>query len=350
MRRMWLGNPQPIVKLLFTVTLVDSRLKMDEAREHFGFLLMPDFPLAPVASAVDVLALANYVSEEQLYRWCTLSLDSPSVAAMNGFHTLADHKIANAPPLDAIVVCCGIGGSGYATPEILSWLRDRHVRGVKIGAISTGSWLLARAGLLDGRRCTVHWEDLAAFRETFPDLRATSEIFEVDGRIFTCSGGSAAIDMFLSFVAVRHGSDLAAAVSEQLVHGPLRSDHTSQRLEVRERTGLTHQTLLAAVGLMESNLEAPIPMGEIAKTVGVSSRHLERLFRKHLGRTPQLYYRELRLRRAQALLRSTAMPVSEVAFAFGFSTSSYFAKCYLDFFGRLPASERTRPAISQISP
>ena len=315
---------------------------MDDALEHFGFLLLQDFPLAPVASAVDVLALTNYVSERQLYRWCTLSFDSSSVSAMNGFRTIADHRLTEAPALDSIVVCCGIGGSRYDTPEILSWLRDRHIRGAKIGAISTGSWLLARAGLLGGRRCTVHWEDLAAFRETFPDLRATSEIFEVDGRTFTCSGGSAAIDMFLSFVAVRHGLALAAAVSEQLVHGPIRSDNTSQRSEARDRIGLTNQTLVEAIDLMESTLEAPLPQSEIARRVTVSPRHLERLFRNHLGRTPQLFYRELRLRRAQALLRSTAMPVSEVAFALGFSTSSYFAKCYFELFGRPPASERSR--------
>ena len=315
---------------------------MDEAPEHFGFLLVQDFPLAPVAAAVDVLALANYVSERQLYRWCTLSFDSPSVAAMNGFQTIADHRLVEAPPLDTIVVCCGFGGSRHDAPEILNWLRDRHIRGAKIGAISTGSWLLARAGLLQGRRCTVHWEDLAAFRETFPDLRATSEIFEVDGRTFTCSGGSAAIDMLLSFVTVRHGLALATAVSEQLVHGPIRSNATSQRPEARDRIGLTNRTLAGAIDLMENNLEAPLPQSEIARRLTVSPRHLERLFRSHLGRTPQLFYRELRLRRAQELLRSTTMPVSEVAFALGFSTSSYFAKCYSELFSRPPASERSR--------
>ncbi len=323
---------------------------MNEVPEGFGFLLLPDYPLAPLASAVDVLTMANYVSDRPLYRWSTLSADTATVTAANGFRLLVDHSIADAPALSAIVVCCGIGGSRFRSAEIPRWLRERYVRGARLGAISTGSWLLARAGLLEGRRCTVHWEDLQAFRETFPDLRATSEIFEVDGRLFTCSGGTAAADMFLSFVALRHGFALATAVAEQLIHGAARSGRTSQRPDVPERTGLTNRTLVAAIDLMDRHLEPPLPQGEIAARLGTSSRQLERLFRKHLGRTPQLYYRELRLRRAQAMLRATALPVSEIAFAFGFSTSSYFSKCYADLFGRLPSEERSKPWAPPLPP
>ena len=321
---------------------------MSEAPERFGFLLLPDYPLAALAAAVDVLALANYVRERPLYRWCSLSLEAPVVAAMNGFRTLVDHPISEAPSLDSIVVCGGLGASRHEAPGLSNWLRARYVRGARVGAISTGSWLLARAGLLDQRRCTVHWEDLPAFRESYPDLRVTSEIFEVEGRLFTCSGGSAATDMFLSFLALRHGLPLAVAVSEQLVHGPPRSERTSQRLALAERTGLTNRTLIAAIQLMEARTETPLKQAEIAAALGVSSRHLERLFRQHLGLTPQLYYRELRLRQARSLLRSTALPVSEVAAAYGFSTSSYFAKCYFDLFGRRPAGERQRAGVGSL--
>ena len=313
---------------------------MDEAPEHFGFLLLPGFPLAPLASAVDVLALANYVSGEQLYAWGTIAEATDEVEAMNGFRSVVDWHIDGAPSLNVITVCCGIGGNQQNSRVTRNWLRNRHLKGASIGAISTGSWLLARAGLLDGKRCTIHWEDLQAFKETFPKLRPTSEIFEIDGRIFTCSGGSAAIDMFLSFVTLRHGVTLATAVAEQLVHGPVRANHTHQRMDLHERIGIIDRNLVAAIELMERHIEAPLAQKRIAESLGVSSRHLERLFRQKLGRTPQLYYRDVRLRHARLLLRSSVLAVSEIAFASGFSSSSYFAKCYHDHFGRLPGQER----------
>ncbi|MBT7614723.1 MAG: GlxA family transcriptional regulator, partial [Rhodospirillaceae bacterium] len=240
------------------------------------------------------------------------------------------------------------GGHRHKTPAVLSWLRERHARGTRVGATSTGSWLLARSGLLHGRRCTVHWEDLDAFRETFPDLRVTSEIFEVDGRIFTCSGGTSIIDLMLSFVATRHGADLATAGSEQLIHGPYRSKSTNQRPGIDERIGITDPMLVKAVATMEAELHSPLPVAQIAKMTGVSSRHLERLFRKHLGQTPQLFYRELRLRQARSLLRSSDLPVSDVAYSLGFSTPSYFAKCYFELFGLLPRDERSRLPLFEV--
>ncbi len=314
---------------------------MDGVTEHFGFILLPGFPLAPVASAVDVLALANYVSEKELYRWHTLALDSDSVTAMNGFRSLVDFSLQSAPSLDSVTLCCGIGGHRFKQPGLLNWLRNQYAAGLKIGAISTGSWVLARAGLLHDKRCTIHWEDLSAFRETYPKLRITDEIFAIDGRIFTCSGGSAATDMFLSFVATAHGLELATAVAEQLVHGRTRPNHMHQRLAVPERIGINNHLLIKAIGLMESHMETPLSQGAIAERLGVSRRHLERLFRSNLGRTPQLYYREIRLNNARTLLRATALSVAEVAFASGFSSASYFAKCYLGQYGKMPTRERT---------
>lgn len=325
-----------------------KRANMEETPEHFGFLLLPGFPLAPLASAVDVLALANYVSGRPLFAWTTFADAETAVEAMNGFRFLVDRTMAEAPDLSVITVCCGIGGSRHESRTIQGWLRNRYVRGAKIGSISTGSWLLAQAGLLDGRRCTIHWEDLHAFRETFPKIRATSEIFEIDSRIFTCSGGTAATDMFLSFVAARHGIALATAVAEQLVHGAARAEHTNQRLRLSERSGITNPMLVGAIELMEIHIEEPLKQNDVAGRLGVSGRHLERLFRKHLGRTPQLHYRDLRLRHARSLLRTTNLSILEVACASGFCASSYFAKCYLDQFGKLPGEERASSKLGSV--
>ncbi len=307
--------------------------------ENFGFLLVSGFPLAAFASAIDVLALANYVSGKTLYRWSTVSVDGDSVEAMNGLNSVADWKIENAPRYDVITVCCGIGAARRRDDGLEEWLRCRHKMGARVGSMSTGSWLLARAGLLDGKRCTIHWEDLESFRESYPNLPATSEIFEIDGRIFTCSGGSAATDLYLSLVAEDHGLELASRVAEQLVRGPARADTTNQRLKLQDRLGIRSPHLASAVALMEQHIEEPLAQSDIARLVGISGRQLERLFHNHLGRTPQLYYREVRLRHAQSLLRKTGLTVMQVASASGFCTASYLAKCYLAHFGHPPNSE-----------
>ena len=298
--------------------------------------------MAALASAVDVLALTNYVKGERLYDWFYLSFDGKPVSAMNGFHTLVDHPVRTASRLDAVVFCCGVGGSRYTPPgPLVTWTREQYARGTRVGAISTGAWGLARMNLLVNRRFTVHWEDREAFCETFPTLVPSREIFEIDGRIFSCSGGAASMDMFLSFVADTHGAATANAVSEQLVHGSIRPDQANQRSDLKERLGTTNQGVIEVVTLMEANIESPLSQREIASRVSLSTRQVERLFRDHLGCTPQRYYRTLRLELVQRLLWSTSLAVREIALATGFCNASYLASCYHRHFGRLPGSERS---------
>ena len=313
---------------------------MGNKTDRFGFLLLPRFPHAAFASAVDALALANYVSGQALFEWKTVADTTIDVPAQNGIRTTIDHRLEDAPDFDTITVCGGIDGSHENSATIRNWLRNRYSKGATIGSISTGSWVLARAGLLQKKRCTVHWEDLNAFREIFPTLNATSEIFEIDGRVFTCSGGSASVDLFLSFIAVRHGMNLAMSVSEQLVHGPARSTHEHQRLELRDRTGISNPILARAAKIMEAHIEHPLSLEKIAQNLGVSGRQVERLFRKYFGQTPRAYYRSIRLTHARSLLRSTDVSIQQVAYATGFCTSSYLSKCYKNEFGHLPSRER----------
>ena len=315
--------------------------------ETFGFLLCPGHPMLPVSAAIDVLALTNYVSGKPLYAWNSLSVETGPVESMNGWRLMADYALKSAPRMSSVVVCCGVNGHTQATPPILAWLREQATRGVRIGAMSTGAWVLAKAGLLKNRRCTVHWEDLTAFREVYPDYETTSELFESDGPIFTCSGGTAVVDLFLTFVATKHGIALANEVAEQILHGTIRTPIEAPLANQTLHLGVTNQAVRQAIGLMEKNLEAPIPVKEIAAAIDLSVRQMERLFRVHMGRTPQLYYRECRLMRAQSLLLRTGLSVSEIALACGFSSSSYLAKCYLHQFGRLPKDERSVPPLTR---
>ena len=192
-------------------------------------------------------------------------------------------------------------------------------------------------GLLDGYRCTVHWENLSGFIEEFPQLEVTSELFEIDRDRFTCSGGIAAFDLMLHVITGQHGFALASAVSDQFIHERIRDKRDRQRMALPARLGIRHPKLLAAIRRMEENLEEPVSRSELARTIRVSSRQLERLFRKYLGRTPTRFYLDLRLDKARQLLQQTDMTVLDVALACGFVSASHFSKCYRERFLRTPA-------------
>ncbi len=316
--------------------------------ERYGFLLCPGHPMLSVSAAIDTLALANYVGQKQLYSWCTISQDAEPAQSMNGLSVQADYTFRDTPPLTSVVVCCGVDGHLQAKPEVMSWLRRLRASGTGVGAVSTGTWVLARAGLLKGRRCTIHWEDRAPFRETFPDLNLTDALFETDGPVFTCSGGTAVVDLALTFVAAAHGIDLANKVAEQLLHDAIRSPAAASALNHQRRLGITNPHVRKAVKIMERNLEDPITLPEIASRVGLSQRHLDRLFHSHLGRSPKRYYLECRLRMARSLVRQTDLSIIETAMACGFSSSSYLAKWYARQFGTTPREERRAFALEHL--
>ena len=169
----------------------------------------------------------------------------------------------------------------------------------------------------------------------------SGELFEIDRKRITCAGGTAAIDMMLHRMWAQHGQDLAVAVSEQLLHDRIRNPGDHQRMALGVRLGVRHPKLLAAIKAMEENLEEPLTRGELADMASLSTRQLERLFRKYMNRSPARYYLELRLNKSRLLLLQTPMPVIDVALACGFVSASHFSKCYRDFFGKTPRQERS---------
>jgi transcriptional regulator GlxA family with amidase domain len=309
-----------------------------------AFLLVPQFSMMSFASAVEPLRSANRMSGSTLYSWHILSPDGAPVAASNGIGLMPSGDISQAAAAAMLVVCAGMGGHRYADAGVLGWLRRLDRQGLVIGGVSLGSYLLARAGLLAGYRSTVHWENLAAFAEEFPDLEVTNELFEIDRNRFTCSGGIAALDLMLDLIARQHGRDLAKAVSEQFIQERIRDRHDRQRMALPARLGVRHPKLLEVVRRMEESAEEPIARARLAAGVGLSSRQLERLFRRYLDRTPTRYYLELRLARARLLLLQTELPVLEVALACGFVSASHFSKCYRDVYGCTPRDQRQADA------
>ncbi len=294
-------------------------------------------------AAIEPLRLANHTKGQKLYHWSLFTVDGKAVTASNGIELQPDGDLQAAAAFDTIVVCSGLDVHLVNDKSLLSWLRRMDRRGASVGAVCTGSHILARAGLLDGYRCTIHWEQLASFAEDFPEIEVTSELFEITGNRFTCSGGTSAIDMMLNAIALQHGHELAAAVADQFMHERIRDRHDHQRMSLPIRLGVRHPKLLSVIEMMEQNLEEPLSRAQLARSAELSTRQLERLFRKYLSRSPARYYLELRLSKARLLLLQTNMSVIDVALACGFVSASHFSKCYRDFFGRTPRRERGLP-------
>ncbi len=313
--------------------------------EVIAFFLVPNFSMIAFASALEPLRIANRLSERDLYRWHVVSKDGGAVRASNGVAVEPELALGDVGPgrriaPHSIALCSGLTAERYADREVFAWLQRNGRQGVEIGALCTGAHVLARAGLLDGYRCTIHWENLPGFGEAFPEIEASADLFEIDRNRFTCSGGTAALDMMLHLIAAQHGADLATRVSEQCLLDRMRGPHDHQRLPLRVRFGVHHPKIIKTIEMMEANLEEPLDQEELARYVGLSRRQLERLFAAHLGRTPARFYLELRLERARRLLYQTDMSIIDVALACGFVSASHFSKCYRQMYGRTPREER----------
>jgi transcriptional regulator GlxA family with amidase domain len=308
-----------------------------------GFLLIPGFALMSYASAVEPLRAANRLAGKTLYQWWHAAPGDKPAIASNGAAVLPDFKFgAEAGSLDLVFVCAGGNPATFNDRRTFAWLRKLASRGVIIGGISGGPVILAKAGLLAGRRCTVHWEHLPALEEDFPDLALTRSLFEFDGDRITCSGGVAGIDMMVALITREHGYELGAAVSDWLLQTHVREGARPQRMDLRFRLGIADDKLLQALKAMEAILETPLSRERLAQRAGVSLRQLERSFQDQLGRGVHEHYLALRLGRSRQLLRETSLSILEVALAAGFASASQFSRAFRRTFGFSPRESRQR--------
>ncbi len=252
----------------------------------YGFFLVPRFAMMAFTSAIEPLRAANLRSGETLYDWRIITRDGRPVASSNGAELVAQAAIGEAGKLDNLVICSGLDAHLFGDRKVFAWLREAAHRGARLGALSDGSFILAKAGLLDGYRCTIHWNCLDAFAETFPEIEASAELYRIDRKRFTCAGGTAAFDMMLNIIEEDYGRALAVAVAEHYMHDRIRSDADRQRISLRLRIGASNPRLLEVIAIMEDNLEQPLTGAELARLSAMSKRQLERLFRRYLGRRP----------------------------------------------------------------
>ena len=306
---------------------------------RFVFLLLDQFTMLSFAGAVEPLRIANQASQKKLYEW-VFAGEGDEVACSNGAVFKLDMGLTDVRRDDVILVCGGVEIQKSTTKPALNWLRKQARHGIIIGGLCTASYTLAKAGLMDGKRATIHWENQDSFAEEFPEVDLTKSVFVIDGKRQSTAGGTSSIDLMLKIIADDHGEELANTVADQLIYASIRTDQDTQRLSVPTRIGVRHPKLSSVIKMMEENIEEPISPSILAQDVGMSTRQLERLFRRYLNRSPKRYYMELRLQKARNLLMQTDMSVINVALACGFASPSHFSKCYRAHYATTPYRER----------
>lgn len=313
---------------------------------HVGFILMPDYSMIAFANAVETLRMANYISRSPLYRWSVISTAEDGAVASNGLSMASGSGAEALADCDMVFVCGGINIRANTDDKVRQLLRQCAAAGAAMGSLCTGSFALASAGLLDGYKCAIHWENLAAISEEFPQVQFSNEVFVLDRGRYTCSGGTAPLHLMLHLVKARHGAKLVMDISEQFIVERLRASSDRQRIPQPECIGPGYQHLTEAAEIMAANIEEPLPLAELAAVIHVSLRQLERLFHRYFSMNPAQYYMNLRLRRAQELLTHSSMPVMQVTVACGFQSASHFCKAYRSLFGHSPSEERRNPATA----
>jgi len=314
-------------------------LNTDKPR-RFVFVLLDQFSLLCFATAIESLRIANRMGGKELYSWMAVGDGGQSVACSAGTSFQLDDDLGELSRDDTIMVCGGINVQDATTKRMLGWLRREARKGLVVGGLCTAAFTLAKAGLLDGKKATIHWENQDSFAEEFEEVDLTKSVFVVDGNRLTTAGGTSSIDLMLKLIADHQGEELANAVADQLIYSSIRTDQDTQRLSVPSRIGVRHPKLSLVIQMMEGNIEEPISPSLLAKDVGMSTRQLERLFRRYLNRSPKRYYMELRLQKARNLLMQTDMSVINVALACGFASPSHFSKCYRAHYETTPYRER----------
>lgn len=316
----------------------------------FAFLMIDEMSMMSLASATEPLRSANRLLGREAFRWELCSLDGAPVIASNGVPFSARPVDRAIDSCHALFVCGGVRvDPGNERPYLAALRRATH-RGLAIGALSTASYLLARAGLLQGYRCTIHWENRIAFEDDFPDLTPTGTLYEIDRNRLTCSGGTAAMDMMLHIIADRHGPDLARGVANQFHHERIREANEDQQGGRLQQIGALPQPMQRAIRLMQANMETPLQMDDLAKRIGLSSRQMERQFRANLGMTPARYYLSLRIDRAREMLLYSEQPVIDIAIAAGFASTSHFSKWFREFYQLRPSELRDKARRARVPP
>lgn len=295
------------------------------------------------AMAMETVRVANRMAGQRLFQTVVCSEGGVSVKDSLGAEFPIDHGLEKVSRDDTVFIVCGDEARTVGTPPVLQWIRKAARQGCDIGGLYTGVWLMAQAGLMDDRHATLHWEHRTSFAEEFPDIELSEYTYVSMRNRYSTSGGTSVIDLMLHLISEKASPELGALVADQLMYTNIRVLQHSAKMQVAERIGMRHPKLSEILALMETNLEEPLRPGDLAKTVNISTRQLERLFRRYLSATPKKYYMDMRLQRAQHLLLQTSMSVTEVSVACGFNAPSHFSRLFRQRYGMSPHKLRAEP-------
>ena len=306
---------------------------------RFGILILPEFGMLSYASVVDVLKQTrDYLSRDSI-DWYTLGREDGPIAASNGLRVLPNRRYTDDEIYDYVIVIGLVGAANFSDEKTLSWIRKQHSHGAIVCATGAAMWLLAKSGLLVGRRCTVHWRDVDAFREVYPDILVSSELLVQDERILTCSGARTASDMVYHILGAHFGADVVERVQEILFHERLRGPHELQRPD-QERMQLFQPAYYRLLKSIDDEIGSQVSIGALCGRLNLCQRTAERVFREHLNISPKQYQLEQRLTRAANLLNSTNLPLAEIAEATGFCSTSSLSTSFKRKFGVSPIRYR----------
>ena len=320
---------------------------------RFGFVLVPEFPMYALIPAIEALRVANQNKGRKLYSWHLFSVDGKPVKAGNGMAVPVEAAIADVPWFPTVFVCACNHPTHHINKRLLNWLRRLARHGAVLGAVDTGAFALAEAGLLDGYRVTLHWESVTTFRDQYPDIDVSEQLYVIDRDRITCAGGVAALDLMLHLIARRHGPGLAQIVANGFVSQRIRRDAEPQRLSAQHISGDSRSPFTRILHEMEENLETPLTARQLEQRAGISVRALGRILRDRVGESPMRYYLKVRLQAARNALFYSDIPIQDVAASCGFSCPEVFSRSFRSHFGLSPRDFRqqfTREQLRRFRP
>lgn len=305
-----------------------------------SFLLLPEYAMVALLSAIEPLRVANRMAEKEVFHWQLLKECDDQVCASNGLSVEPSTHISPSALPKNLFVCSSFNPEKHINNDTVKWVKSVARSGAYIGAMDTGCYLLAESNLIKDQTITLHWEAIPAFQEDYPHARISNELYEFDGHYLTCAGGTAALDMMLAIIQKELGREIALKVCDQFIKKGIREKSDKQRIELAARLNIHHPRLLKVISLMEEHIEDPLSASDLAELSHLSIRQLQRLFKVYFDKSPTVYYLQIRLNRAQQLLRETQLTISEISVACGFNSSAHFATSYKNQFNQSPSDER----------
>jgi len=316
-----------------------------ECRVTLAFLILPGFPMGCLTSAIEPLRAANEITGRQVFRWLVVGETRAPVRSSAQVNFEPDVALADLRGADALYILSSAQGDLVDARPTYGRLRRLDRGGMVLGAFSGGIFPLARTGLLDGHRCSVHWCYDAAFRAEFPRVEAVDSVITTDRRRQTVSGATAVFDLMLRRIEIEIDAGTMTEVACWFQHPLVRGEEVSQRrptFRAGSTADMLPEPVLRTIRLFAEHIEDPIQISDAARAVGVSSRQLERSFKRATGMSPLGYYRMMRLREARQLVLYSSDRMTDIALAVGYSSAARMVRHYREAFGLSPRQDREK--------